>query len=72
MTDLIELFEEVLECSVDEDTSMDNCDDWDSMNHVNLILEIQDAYSIKIPSTDVEVLLSFSAVKAYLEQKGKL
>lgn len=48
MNNIIKILEEVLECEVNIDTNSENCEEWDSMNHVNIILELQDYYRIKI------------------------
>lgn len=70
MRNLNEILEEVLECEFFDDISKDNCESWDSINHVNIILELQDEYDIKIDHHDIDKLLSYRTILSYLTEKG--
>ena len=72
MNKLIKLLEEVLECELNEDSDSENCEEWDSMNHVNIILELQDTYEIKISSTEIDKLKSVKMISNYLQLHGKM
>jgi len=70
MNNLKTILHEVLDCEIHDDISSKNCEEWDSLNHVNIILELQDFYKIKIPSKDIDELKSLQAIKEYLIFKG--
>lgn len=61
------ILEEVLETDIDFNTSTENCDAWDSMNQVNIILEIQEVFNIKIPMDKAMSLNSYQAIQEYLQ-----
>ncbi|MCO4314538.1 acyl carrier protein [Pectobacterium versatile] len=70
MRKLNDILEEVLECEFFDDISKDNCESWDSINHVNIILELQDEYDIKIDHQDIDKLLSYNSILNYLKNLG--
>lgn len=50
-------------------TSKDNIEDWDSLEHIKLILEIEDEFKVKF---SLEVIPQITDVKAIQEKLGKL
>lgn len=57
-----ELMEDILgisKDSIDESTSMDNTESWDSMNHINLCLSIEQEFDISLEVYEIEAMLSF-------------
>jgi len=68
---IINLISEVLETSVDENSTKDNTDNWDSLNHVKLILELQDTFDIKISTKDIDKLLSAKEIINYISKRSK-
>ncbi|MGJ0338606.1 acyl carrier protein [Aliarcobacter cryaerophilus] len=63
------ILEEVLDVEINENISSENCEDWDSMNQVNIVLELQDEFGIKIPMDDVMKLNSYSSILEYVKSK---
>jgi acyl carrier protein len=56
---LNELFVNVFdddEITLTEDVTADDIDDWDSVMHINLILEIEGEFDVKFTSSEVVVL----------------
>ncbi len=64
------ILEEVLDVEINENISSENCEDWDSMNQVNIVLELQDEFGIKIPMDDVMKLNSYSNILEYIKKNG--
>lgn len=56
----------VLDCDFDESVSQDNCDEWDSMNQINIVIELQSEFGFKIPVEDIEKLISYESIVSYL------
>jgi len=71
MSKIIDILKDVLECEVNKSTNTENCDEWDSMNHVNVILELQEEYNIKIPYEDIDKLKSVKDIEEYFKIKNK-
>lgn len=47
----------------------DNCKNWDSMNHVRLILEIEKEFGFKIDNNDAIDLVSLETLVKFLDNK---
>ncbi len=45
----IQILENITESHIDLDSSRENTTAWDSLNHVRLLLELNESFSIKIP-----------------------
>lgn len=57
------------EDSVSYETSMENCEKWDSLRHFNLILAIEQAHGVRFSSARISELIS---VRALSEELAKL
>jgi acyl carrier protein len=68
-TEIIDLVSEVLECEVNEDTAKENLENWDSLNHIRIILELKEKYDIEIPAEDIDKLLSVKNIIRYISEK---
>ncbi|MCK5666914.1 MAG: acyl carrier protein [Thiotrichaceae bacterium] len=55
--------------SVDESTSMDNTASWDSMNHLNICLSIEQEFGITLEIFEIESMISFYDVVQVVETK---
>lgn len=66
---IINLVSKVLECKVDENSTKDNTENWDSLNHVKLILELQEKFEIKVPTEDIDKILSVKDIIDYVSKK---
>lgn len=60
---------------IDRDTSADDVRDWDSFNHVNIVVAVQAHFGIKIHTAEVEEMRKVSElvdlVQAKLQAKEK-
>ncbi len=59
--------------SIGEDTSMDTVESWDSINHMNLVLAIEEELGITIPDEDAANITSYTLIRLVLNEqlKGK-
>jgi acyl carrier protein len=55
--------------SITQDSSPDTIESWDSMNHMNLILAIEEEFQLKILDDDAVDLLSFTELLTYLNKQ---
>lgn len=67
---IVEILAEVLECDVNVETSQSNCDFWDSMHHLNLIVELEDAFELQFEPEEIAEMHSVSAIKRIIESKN--
>lgn len=50
-------------------TDQHNCEKWDSLHHLNLIVELEDAFDMEFEPEEIAEMKSFSAVKRCIESK---
>jgi acyl carrier protein len=56
--------------NINEFSSKDTLDKWDSIHHMNLILALEDAFGIQLSDEEVVQLLSIKLIEIILEKKG--
>lgn len=68
---LLQIFKEVLETNtIDETVSQTNCDAWDSIHHLNLILAIESGFNISLEPEEMEQLQDFATALKIVEGKS--
>jgi len=68
MADVLDLEAE----SIDEATSQDNTPNWDSLNHINLIIAVEQEFDLTFTPEEIELMTSFGVVVETLENKLRL
>jgi len=64
----------VFEISVDkinEESSVDNIDLWDSMGHIKLIISLENDFGIQFNGGEVVEMVKYSKIKEIIEDKTK-
>ena len=54
------------------DDSIDTIEEWDSMLHMELIIALEESYSIRIEPEDIVRLTGVKSIQDYLNNKGLL
>ena len=68
---LLQIFKEVLETNtIDETVSQTNCDAWDSIHHLNLILAIESGFNISLEPEEMEQMQDFATALKIVEVKS--
>jgi acyl carrier protein len=68
---LLQIFKEVLETNTIDDTvSQTNCDAWDSIHHLNLILAIESGFNISLEPEEMEQMQDFATALKIVEVKS--
>jgi len=57
--------------SINEDTSMDTVEAWDSIKHMNLVLAIEEEFGISIPDEDAANITSYPLIRLVLNEQLK-
>lgn len=68
------IFKEVLEIDeskIGDDTTSKNLEKWDSMNHMNLIVSIEEEFDLEIDEDDILDLMSYKLLLKYLQSNVK-
>ena len=60
--------------AINEDSSMDNLPNWDSLRHMNMVLALEEEFKVSIPDEDAGSITSYKLIKFVLDdllhQKG--
>jgi acyl carrier protein len=48
---------------IDEDSSADSIETWDSLRHMNLILALEEEFNVSIPDEEVGNLMNFKLIE---------
>jgi acyl carrier protein len=71
---IFEVMSSVLEVevtSLNEDSSIDNIENWDSIRHLNLILALEEEFSITIPDEEVGDLVNYKLIELIVNEQSK-
>ncbi len=55
--------------NLDENSSQQNCEQWDSMNHLNLIVELEMDFGVSFEPEEIAQMRSFEEVVRVLKNK---
>lgn len=56
---------------INEQSSTDNVDNWDSVRHLNLILALEEEFNISIPDEEVGSLVNFKIIELVVNECSK-
>ena len=71
---ILEILSNVFEVditSLNEDSSIDNIENWDSIRHLNLILALEEEFKISIPDEEVGDLVNFKLIELIINEQSK-
>lgn len=52
---------------INEDSSQDNVDEWDSIKHLNLVVALEEEFGITIPVEEVGNMISFKLISLIIK-----
>ena len=55
--------------NVDESCAQVNCEKWDSLKHLELVVEIESAFNIELEPEEIAEMKSFKDIKRILQGK---
>lgn len=59
---------EINKNDIDENTSSETLDNWDSMMHMNLIVALEEEFDIEIDEEEIIEMMDFPAIVAVIEK----
>ena len=55
--------------NIDGNTNTDTVESWDSLNHMNLILALEEAYNVRIPDDEATNITSYPLIKLVVNEQ---
>ena len=68
---IIDVTSEVFQVPVTEETTQNNCDKWDSLHHLNLIVALEEMFDVSFEPEEIAVMKSIRDIEKMLESKQK-
>lgn len=71
---ILEVMSSVFEVELsmlNEDSSIDNIENWDSIRHLNLILALEEEFKITIPDEEVGDLVNYKLIELIINEQSK-
>jgi acyl carrier protein len=56
--------------SIGESTSVDTVEKWDSLQHLNLVLALEERFDVSFTEEETVEILSYPLIRAVLEEHG--
>lgn len=66
---IMEIAAQVFECEVDKETSQANCEKWDSLHHLNLVVELEMEFEVSFEPEEIAQMISIKEVEEVLKHK---
>lgn len=67
---ILEILRQVLELdSVDRNCSQATCEKWDSLKHLELVIEIESEFDVELEPEEMVKMKSFNGIKKILQDK---
>lgn len=67
---IIEIMQRVFNTpTITQSTDQTNCIQWDSLHHLNLIVELEDEFDVEFEPEEIAEMKSFEAVRKTVESK---
>ncbi len=60
---------DINEHMIKDDSSTNNLVEWDSMNHMNLIVALEEEFKCEFDEEDIEAMVNFKIIKTIIENK---
>lgn len=67
---IIEIMKSVFKTDfITAETDQNNCEKWDSLHHLKLIVDLEDAFDLEFEPEEIAEMKSFETVKTIIENK---
>ena len=57
------------EKEINEDSANDNIEAWDSLNHMTMVVALEEEFELEFDEDDIENLLNFKLIRIIVEEK---
>ena len=70
-TKVLEILKKALELeTVDESITQDTCENWDSMRHLSLVIELESEFDIELEPEEIASIKSFDNILLLIREKN--
>ncbi len=59
---------EIDPADIDDDSSMDTIEKWDSIKHMDLILSLEEEFGVSVPDEEAGELTSYALIKLVMKE----
>lgn len=66
---IIKVISEVLRIMANEETSQDNCEDWSSLQHLNIIVALEDVFDISFEPEEIAKMKSVKEIAKVINNR---
>lgn len=66
---ILKVASQALKTNVDENTTQKNCAEWDSLNHLSLIIELEMEFEVSFEPEEIASMKSVSDINEMLKSK---
>ena len=63
---IIKIIGDVLKTPIDKNTSQYNCDKWDSLQHLNIIVAIEDTFDVSFEPEDIAKMKTVQDIELFI------
>ena len=67
---IIKTVSKVLGTEVDENSSQKNCDKWDSLQHLNIIVALEDTFDVSFEPEEIAEMKSIIMIEQVINSKN--
>ena len=68
---ILKTVSDVLAIEVDENTSQKNCDKWDSLQHLNIVVALEDAFDVSFEPEEIASMKNIGTIEEIIQSKNK-
>lgn len=69
LTDLMATLFDVDKGEIDESTNIDSLEGWDSVNHMHLVVALEEEFGIEFQDEEAVELISYELIRSHLQEK---
>ena len=66
---IIQVIGEILKIEVNETTSQATCEKWDSLQHLNIIVALEDEFNVSFEPEDIAIMKDIDNIEQMIQQK---
>lgn len=56
--------------AINDEASVDTIEKWDSLNHLNLVLALEEQFKVSLSEEQIVEMLNYPLVRAVLQEQG--
>lgn len=69
LTDLMAALFDIDKDTIDESTNIDSVETWDSVNHMHLVVALEEEFGIEFKDEEAVELVSYELIRSHLQDK---